>query len=90
MHDLNEQDLFIIMYCFNTASVFVWIIIITARTFSWKGLFLFYKLIGDPVFVDIGKKYEKTSAHILYRWAIEHDVGMYEIQMHLHICEYQL
>ncbi|XP_028390941.1 uncharacterized protein LOC114515527 [Dendronephthya gigantea] len=34
------------------------------------------KLVGDSVFVDMGKKYEKTSAHILYRWAIEHDVAI--------------
>ena len=34
------------------------------------------KLVDDPVFVGIGKKYEKTSAHILYRWAIEHDVAI--------------
>ncbi|CAB3996830.1 prostaglandin F synthase-like [Paramuricea clavata] len=34
------------------------------------------KLVGDPVFVDMGKKYEKTSAHILYRWAIEHDIAI--------------
>lgn len=37
------------------------------------------KLVGDPVFVNMGKKYEKTSAHVLYRWAIEHDIGTYII-----------
>ena len=39
-----------------------------------------YKLVGDPLFVEMGKNYDKTSAHILYRWAIEHGVGMYIVQ----------
>ncbi|XP_046846962.1 9,11-endoperoxide prostaglandin H2 reductase-like isoform X2 [Xenia sp. Carnegie-2017] len=34
------------------------------------------KLVHDSVFVDIGKKYGKTSAQVLYRWAIEHDVAI--------------
>lgn len=34
------------------------------------------KLVRDPAFSNIGTKYSKSSAQILYRWAIEHDVAI--------------
>ena len=46
----------------------------------WKAFNFFSltsKLVRDPAFSNIGTKYSKSSAQILYRWAIEHDVGEY-------------
>ena len=38
-------------------------------------LFCLYKLLDEPTVCTIAAQYNKTTAQVLLKWALQHDVG---------------